>query len=104
MKTIELINASEAELVPQLRVMKSKELERHATKLLKKIGADYAAVLAAVTREVPELNPGQDAFARIQQTIAICSAASADSAIVERAAVIMMVIIKKQFLKIHARH
>ncbi|SRR5690554_1827662 len=102
MKTNELLTASEAELVPQLRAMKAKELERHATKLLRKIGADYAPVLAAVTRAVPELNAEQNAFARIQETISACGRADADRKIIERAAVIMMIIIKKQFLKIHA--
>lgn len=103
MKTNELITASEAELVPQLRLMKSKELERHAAKLLRKAGAEYSAVLAAVTREVPELAAGKDNFLRIQETIKQCCSSNADPSIVERAAVIMMVIIKKQFLKIHSQ-
>ncbi len=103
MKTNELLSASEAELVPQLREMKTKELERHATKLLKKIGADYAQVLAAVTRAVPQLSAEQNAFARIQETIIACAQTDADKKIVERAAVIMMIIIKKQFLKIHSQ-
>jgi hypothetical protein len=104
MKTNELLSASEAELVPQLREMKTKELERHATKLLKKIGADYAQVLAAVTRVVPQLSAEQNAFARIQETISACAQKDADGKVVERAAVIMMVIIKKQFLKIHSQN
>jgi len=104
MKTNELIIASEAELVPQLRAMKAKELERHAAKLLKKLGADYAQVLAAVTRAVPELGAEQNAFARIQETVRACGRADADERVVERASVIMMVIIKKQFLKIHSQN
>jgi hypothetical protein len=104
MKTNELLSASEAELVPQLREMKTKELERHATKLLKKIGADYAQVLAAVTRVVPQLSAEQNAFARIQETISTCAQTDADGKVVERAAVIMMIIIKKQFLKIHSQN
>lgn len=104
MKTNELISASEAELVPQLRAMKGKELERHAAKLLKKIGADYGQVLAAVTRMVPQLNAESNAFGRIQETITACGNADADKKLVERAAVIMMVIIKKQFVKIHSQN
>ena len=103
MKTSELMSAGEAELVPQLRAMKTKELERHAAKLLKKIGAEYSQVLAAVTKAVPQLGVEDNAFARIQQTVSLCGAANADKKIVERAAVIMMVIIKKQFLKIHSQ-
>lgn len=111
MKTIELLNASEAELVPQLRDMKLKELERHAAKLLKKLNADYATVLAAVTRAVPDLAKTENAFARIQQVIREHSGGNSsekndvqdEQHIVERAAVIMIVLIKKQFLKIHER-
>lgn len=104
MKTNELMAASEAELVPQLRAMKTKELERHATKLLKKIGADYAQVLAAVTKEVPQLTAEKNAFSRIQEIVSTCGQLGADKTIIERAAVIMMVIIKKQFLKIHSKN
>jgi hypothetical protein len=103
MKTNELISASEAELVPLLREMKTKELERHAAKLLKKIGAEYSQVLAAVTKAVPQLAAENNAFARIQETVSRCGDATADKKIVERASVIMMVIIKKQFLKIHSQ-
>lgn len=104
MKTNELMSVSEAELVPQLRAMKAKELERHAAKLLKKIGADYPQVLAGVTRVVPQLNAEQNAFGRIQETISACAQTDADGKIVERVAVIMMIIIKKQFLKIHSQN
>lgn len=104
MKTNDLIAAGEAALVPQLRMMKTKELERHAAKLLKKIGANYAQVLAAVTKAVPELNAEQNAFVRIQQIVSACGRNNADGKIVERTAVIMMVIIKKQFLKIHSQN
>lgn len=103
MKTNELLTANEAALVSQLRVMKAKELERHATKLLKKAGADYAAVLAAVTRAIPDINASdKDAFGRIQAVIrAQAQAGAANPQLLERVAVIMMIIIKKQFLKIH---
>lgn len=104
MKTIELITSSEADLVPQLRQMKTKELERHAAKLLKKIGADYPRVLAEVTKIVPQLTAEQNAFARIQEAVSACGKNEPDSKIVERVAVIMMVIIKKQFLKIHSQN
>ncbi|MCR6651022.1 MAG: hypothetical protein NVV73_05730 [Cellvibrionaceae bacterium] len=104
MKTNELLTASEAELVPQLRAMKNKELERHAAKLLKKVGADYAQVLAAVTKAVPELGAEQNAFARIQEIVRACGQVDADQKIIERVAVIMMIIIKKQFLKIHSQN
>src|SRR5690606_21130433 len=107
MKTNELINANESELVPQLRGMKLKELERHATKLLKKLNADYATVLAAVTCTIPDLAKAENAFTKIRQVIREQSEINLEDQgeedVVKRAAVIMMVIIKKQFLKIHER-
>lgn len=104
MKTNELLSATEAELVPKLRMMKIKELERHAAKLLKKIGAEYSHVLAEVTKAVPQLGAETNAFGRIQETVSTCGQADADKKIIERTAVIMMVIIKKQFVKIHSQN
>lgn len=105
MKTHELLTAPEADLVPQLRQMKTKELERHATKLLGKMGAEYSAVLAAVTRAVPELDKATgDTFTRFQQAIRpqLTRFDSAEHGeMLKRVAVIMMLIIQRQFQKIH---
>jgi hypothetical protein len=105
MKTLELINTPEAQLVPQLRQMKIKELERHADKLLAKFGADYAPILAAVTRAIPDLNKEVgDVFGRLQTLIGeqvSCDDSAESRELLRRVAVIMMLIIQRQFQKIH---
>jgi hypothetical protein len=106
MKTHELIAMPESELVTRLRQMKIKELERHAAKLVAKRGAEYPAVLAAVTRAVPDLNSGaEDRFERFQQVISqqlACDDSAQSRELLKRVAVIMMLVIQKQFEKIHA--
>ena len=108
MKTHELIAMPESELVAQLRQMKIKELERHAAKLLGKLGAEYPPVLAAVTRAVPDLNNGaEDRFDRFQQVISQqfeYDDSTENRELLKRIAVIMMLVIQKQFQKIHANN
>jgi hypothetical protein len=105
MKTHELIAAPESELVPLLRQMKIKELERHASKILHKFGAEYPSMLAAVTREIPELDKGESSiFARFQETIRQrlqCADSAENRELIKRLTVIMVLVVQKQFQKIH---
>lgn len=107
MKTHELIAADESKLVPQLRQMKMKELERHAAKILHKFGSEYGPMLAAVTRDIPDIDKAEGgAFARFQEIIRQRLASTdtpENSELVKRLAVIMVLIVQKQFLKIHER-
>lgn len=107
MKTHELIKAGESELVPQLRQMKIKELERHAVKLLHKFGVEYSPMLAAVTRDIPDLDKGESGiFARFQEIIRqrlACVDSEENRELIKRLTVIMVLIVQKQFLKIHER-
>lgn len=120
MKTHEMLRASEAELVPVLRDMKIKELERHATKLLNKLGGQYVEVLAVVTQTIPTLNSQENPYQALQQVIRQTvkkpgkdsqsaqfshaeegSVENEDDAVFNLVTILMMVIVKKQFLKIH---
>ncbi len=105
MKTLELLNIPEVELAPQLRAMKPKELERHARKLLQKFSADYATVLAAVTKALPGVQAGEGAgFAQIADLVAQLAGAGTepvDIIRVRRITIILVVLIKKQFERIH---
>jgi len=105
MKTHELIAAAESELVPLLRQMKIKELERHAGKLLHKFGAEYSPMLAAVTREIPDLEKDKaQVFARFQEIIRqrlLCADSAENRELIKRLTVIMVLIVQKQFQKIH---
>lgn len=107
MKTHELIAADESKLVPQLRQMKLKELERHAAKILHKLGAEYGPMLAAVTRDIPDIDKAEGgAFARFQEVIRqrlMCTDTQENSELIKRLTVIMVLIVQKQFLKIHER-
>lgn len=108
MKTHEILTTSEANLVAQLKDMKIKELERHAEKLLNGNGQpDYDAVMLAVIQAVPNLNSNNpDCFLTVQRIVrshlpVASNDASEDVNLVERITVILMVIIKKKFQKIH---
>lgn len=106
MKTHELIDLPEAQLVLQLRQMKVKELERHAGKILLKLGAEYPPVLAAITRAIPELNKVEgDIFTRFQDVVRqkVAYTDSTEAAeLIKRVSVILMLIVQRQFQKIHA--
>lgn len=108
MKTHELLATPESQLVPQLRNMKLKELEKHAEKLLKRFGQpDYDAVMRTLIRAIPELGVNeQDRYQAVQGLVkshlALDDQAQAESKdAVQRITVILMVIIKKKFMQIH---
>ena len=56
MKTKDILACEESKVVPALKQMKIKDLERHAKKILGKLGQDdYDSVLRAVIKTVPSL-------------------------------------------------
>ena len=108
MKTHEVLSSSEAQLTAQLRDMKIKELERHSKKILVTLGQpDFDAVMSAVIKALPEMDQEQaDRFSAVQELIkATLPAASNDSPLddklIERLAIIIVVLITKKFQKIH---
>lgn len=107
MKTRDVLAYSEQDLSPLLKVMKLKELERHAEKILKKQGQlSYKSVLAAVIKAVPSLNDGKsEGFIKIQAVVqgflpVVSNDDPTEKTVVPRLAVILMVIITKKLEKI----
>lgn len=107
MKTHELLAASETALTPIIKEMKLKELERHAQKILLKLGqSDYDNVLKVIIRAVPKLDPEKiDRFTAVQNLIrGLVPTASNDSEedqkVIACLAVIIMRIISQKFDKI----
>lgn len=107
MKTREVLTTEEAVLVPKLKQMKIKDLERHAQKILRSQGqSDYQQVIAAVIRAVPTLEVGStQAYQGIQSIIKTflphSDSETSTQAIVERLAAIILVLLAKKFQKIH---
>ena len=114
MKTHELLTAPEPEVVPQLKAMKIKDLEKHAEKLLKKLGIhDYDKVMASLIRTIPKLPSGNDQaeirFATVQncflQFIPASGAFSSNpehtDAVIQRLPALLMILVAKKFEKIH---
>ena len=108
MKTIDLLSCPEATLTLELKLMKSKELERHTRKLLMKLGLnDYDAVMATVIKAIPRLDTETtDRFSALQTLINSLLVSDKhkveQKAVVERLAIIMMLLVAKKFHKIHA--
>lgn len=110
MKTHEILSTPEAKLAPALADIKLKELERHATKLLRSKGnADYDEVLRAVIRALPKLeSEGAQRFSEVQNLIHVHFALPSTSApvtddVLQRITVIIMMIISKKFDEIHSK-
>lgn len=107
MKTIDLLSCPEATLTLELKLMKSKELERHTRKLLLKLGLnDYDAVMATVIKAIAKLDTEKtDRFSALQALInsqLVSDKHKAEhKAVVERLAIIMMLLVAKKFHKIH---
>ena len=108
MKTHEVLSSSEAQLTAQLRDMKIKELERHGKKILATLGQpDFDAVMSAVIKALPKMDREQvGRFSAVQELIkARLPRASNDSpsddTLIERLAIIMVVLVTKKFQKIH---
>ncbi len=111
MKTLEVLNVSEAELTTEIKQMKLKELERHASKLLKALGQEgYEGALAVVIKAVPKLGEsGKDRFSALQDVIRKLlperdTDKHHDQHTLERLALIMMVIVTRKYNDILAEH
>lgn len=110
MKTRDLLSDTETDLVPKLKAMKIKELERHAQKILKKYGQpNYKGLLAAVIKVIPALDSSNgDEFTQIQAIVktylpSACNDDSDEQAILPRITVILMVIVTKKFKDIQGK-
>ena len=128
MKTNDLLSCPEATLTIALKGMKAKELERHIRKLLLKLGLnDYDGVMTTVIKAIAELDADKtDRFSALQDLIhSLCSkkehtqnehiknehiknehikdeqSESEHNTLVERLAIIMMLLVAKKFHKIH---
>ena len=107
MKTIDLLSCPETTLTAELKRMKSKELERHTRKLLLKLGLnDYDAVMATVIKAIAKMDASQDnRFSALQAVIRSLLVSEKQNveqqAVVERLAIIMMLLVAKKFHKIH---
>jgi len=108
MKTIDLLSCPEATLTAELKLMKSKELERHTRKLLLKLGLkDYDAVMATVIKAIAKLDTEKtDRFSALQaliNSLLVSDKHKAEQkAVVERLAIVMMLLVAKKFHKIHS--
>ncbi len=108
MKTIDLLSCPETTLTAELKRMKSKELERHTRKLLLKLGLnDYDAVMATVIKAIAKLDASQEnRFSALQAVIRSFLVSEKQKVeqqpVVERLAIIMMLLVAKKFHKIHA--
>lgn len=108
MKTREVLSAPEPQLSGKLKLMKIKELERHAEKILAKFGVvDYQAVVSSVIKVLPNFDPQDPArYQRVQEVVAQKvpethqAELKRDDALA-RISIIIVVLITKQFEKIH---
>ena len=107
MKTIDLLSCPETTLTAELKRMKSKELERHTRKLLLKLELnDYDAVIATVIKTIAKMDASQEnRFNALQAVIRSLLASEKQKVeqqvVVERLAIIMMLLVAKKFHKIH---
>lgn len=99
----------ESVLAPKLKLMKLKELERHASKILANLGQpDYGEVMRVLIRAIPKLNDKKiDRLSAVKNIVrGLVPTASNDSQVddhlIERLAVILVVVITKKFEKIMA--
>lgn len=102
------MQASEPELVPLLRKMKLKELERHAEKLAAKYGqSDYGALIRDIIRFIPTLGSDEtDRFSAVQTKVREHLRLENDpgySDALQRLTTVLMMIITRKFQKIHNR-
>ena len=109
MKTLDLLSCPEATLTGELKQMKPKELERHSRKLLIKLGlTDYDAVMSSVIKAIAKLDTNtSNRFTALQDIIhSLLSGERKNTTehnnLVERLALILMLIVAQKFHQIHA--
>lgn len=106
MKTFELMQTPESVLAPKLKVMKLKELEKHATKILANLGASYEDVLRVLIKAVPKLDEGKtDRLQAVKNIVrdlvpTASNESDVDDKLIERVTVILIVIITRKLQKI----
>ena len=110
LKTRDILMANEQDLVTWLKDMKLKELEKHAEKILDKLGpCDYSVVMATVIKAVPELEASEHSTFRGVQDIVkgfiseVRNSEDYDDKDIERISTIIMMIIAKKFYAIHKK-
>lgn len=108
MKTLDLLSCPEAALTGELKQMKSKELERHTRKLLSKLGlTDYDAVMATVIKAIAKFDADtSNRFTALQDIIHSLLPGkpkndAEHNALVERLAIILMLLVAQKFHQIH---
>lgn len=108
MKTRDVLTAPEAELSAQLKAMKIKELDRHAEKILSKFGVnDHQSVISSVITVLPNFDAKDDnRYLRVQEVVAqqiekVYQESLRRGDVLARIAIIIVVLITKQFEKIH---
>lgn len=91
--------------------MKIKELDRHVEKMMAKLGVtDYKAVMSSVIKVLPDFDvQAADRYRRVQEVIAQKVPESHQQALhtgdaLERVAIVLVMLIMKQFEKIHREH
>ena len=104
MKTHEIFTTPEAELAPQLKLLKIKELEKHAQKILKQLGQkNYDVVMSLVIKTIPNLDGDySNRFNELQHFIktqlpSANDLTTCDEEIIRRLAVIFMLLVSKKF-------
>ncbi len=105
MKTLELIRADEPQLIPLLRAMKLKELEKHAENLVRILGGGntYPRVLREVIKALPQLPETAERFALLQEVLLrFVPRAAEQKDLLVKLAVIMSLIVALKFKEIHS--
>ena len=105
MKTHEILTLDEAQLVPRLRDLKLKELERHAEKIIvQQQFSSYQEVMARLIKLTPSLHGQDRPIEQVQNLLKELDAQGEEcgmtEAVQQRLAVILMLIVSKKFLKI----
>lgn len=116
MKTKDVLTAPEPQVVPALKAMKIKELERLAKKVLLKLGKqNYEDVIRKLIKAIPGISqtssepPFQTIKALIRDELTQDALQRKDDdlpleQILDRLSVIFMLLISKKFAKIHAEN
>ncbi len=94
-------------MAPKLKLMKLKELERHASKILANLGQpDFDEVMRVLIRAVPKLNEDKiDRFNAVKNIVrsvvpTAANESQVDGQLIERLTVILVMIITKKLQKI----
>ena len=109
MKTLELLSLDEASLTAALKIMKLKELERHAEKIVQKTGSNnYSELLGLLIKRIPLLDKNKNRFQEVQKFLLdqkpFKDYQKEDKPrLVERLSILMMLIIKYKFNEIHEK-